>query len=347
LIHFYKRKFVQNGDDIEIQNGDGVVSAMRHGAPLSQRYVVPILSFLLGLFFSPFIFSNFQQATGNIEEISIFNKLEVVADGPDLLVLIVSAPHNAEKRAAIRETWLSSHHSEIRGYFVVGVNGLKQTDKRNLEEEDEEYEDLIFLDISDSYKGLTEKVLRMLEYAHNHFVAKLLMKCDDDTFINTPLLAEEIRKSAYQQQRIYWGFFDGRAPVLKKGKWSEPSYQICDRYVPYALGGGYVISWKLVNFLARSLSDLKVYQNEDVSMGTWLAGIDVVRIHDERFDTEWKSRGCSNNVLVRQNTSPHQMKAFWARITAGKKLCSKEFITRPSYSYNWEVPPSQCCNRRA
>lgn len=317
---------------------------MRRGTLLSQRYVVPILSFLSGLFFSPFIFSNFMQATNNFEQLPSFDKIK---EGAELLVLIVSAPENAEKRAAIRETWLSSHQSQIRGYFVVGVKDLQHTQKQLLEEEAEEFEDLIFLNISDSYKGLTGKVLRMIEYANDHFVGKLLMKCDDDTFINTPLLAEEIGKSLYEQERIYWGFFDGRAPVLKKGKWAEPSYRICDRYVPYALGGGYIISWKLVNYLARSLNDLKLYQNEDVSMGTWLAGVDVVRIHDERFDTEWQSRGCSNNLLVRQNTQPSQMRAFWARLNAGKKLCTKEFISRPSYSYNWDVPPSQCCNRRA
>ena len=29
---------------------------------------------------------------------------------------------------------------------------------------------------------------------------------------------------------------------------------------------------------------------QDVSLGTWLAPLDVLRIHDTRFDTEWKVR---------------------------------------------------------
>ena len=29
---------------------------------------------------------------------------------------------------------------------------------------------------------------------------------------------------------LYWGFFDGRAPVQTRGKWADPNYKLCDRY---------------------------------------------------------------------------------------------------------------------
>lgn len=268
--------------------------------------------------------------------------------GVTLLIMIVSAPPNIKARRAIRQTWLTTQQREIQGRFVIGVGGLSPSNKQELEKELRDNGDLILLDIEDTYERLTFKVLKMIEHAYNHSPgSRFLMKCDDDTFVNTPLLAQEIVESAYSQPRVYWGFFDGRAPVQKKGKWSEVSYQICDRYVPYALGGGYIISWKVVEFLARSADDLKLFKNEDVSLGAWLAGIQVERIHDERFDTEWKSRGCANNMLVRQNTSPEEMRMFWDRLLAGKELCRREFVTRHSYAYNWTVPPSQCCKRRA
>lgn len=216
-----------------------------------------------------------------------------------------------------------------------------------VDEEKKEFEDIIYLNMIDSYNALTEKVLMMMEYAEEHFSAKLFMKCDDDSFINTYMLAKEIRKRNYQNGMLYWGYFDGRAPVFKKGKWSESEYNLCDRYIPYALGGGYIIGWQLLKHLARSRHLLKEFNNEDVSVGTWLAGLNVHRIHDERFDTEWKSRGCQDNFLVTHNQSPQDMAQLWGRISAGHALCAKEFVKRPSYSYRWDLPPSQCCGGRS
>jgi galactosylxylosylprotein 3-beta-galactosyltransferase len=116
---------------------------------------------------------------------------------------------------------------------------------------------------------------------------------------------------------LYWGFIDGRAPVHKTGKWMERDWVLCDRYLPYALGGGYVLAYDLVQFVAANARYFKMcvskrtticsthspfhpcrYNSEDVSVGAWLAGIDVHYVHDPRFDTEWMSRGCNNEYLV-------------------------------------------------
>jgi galactosylxylosylprotein 3-beta-galactosyltransferase len=34
--------------------------------------------------------------------------------------------------------------------------------------------------------------------------------------------------------------------VLTQGKWAEKNYRLCDRYIPYALGGGYILGGKLL-----------------------------------------------------------------------------------------------------
>jgi len=303
-----------------------------------RRYGFPIMTFFLGMFFSPFSFSLQDSGTATNQKIKVLDHL-------DLLIMIVSAPGNIKQRTAVRQTWLSSHHSEIRGFFVIGVKDLSAQVQQSLDEEKNEFEDMVFINMVDSYTALSEKVLSMMSYAEEHFTSNLLMKCDDDTFINIYMLAKEIKKRTYQDDMLYWGYFDGRAPVFKKGKWAENDYNLCDRYIPYALGGGYILGWEIVKHLSRSSHILKEFRNEDVSLGTWLAGVDVHRIHDERFDTEWKSRGCVNNYLVSHSISPDDMVKLWSRISSGQSLCSKEVITRPSYSYNWDLPPSQCCVR--
>lgn len=64
------------------------------------------------------------------------------------------------------------------------------------------------------------------------------------------------------------------------------------------LGGGYVMSHSLASFIHRNRDQLKLYRNEDVSVGAWLAGLRVRYAHDPRFDTEFRSRGCNNEYLV-------------------------------------------------
>jgi hypothetical protein len=63
---------------------------------------------------------------------------------------------------------------------------------------------------------------------------------------------------------------------------------LCDLYLPYATGGGYLLGTQLVTYLAENAQLVDRFFNEDVSVGAWLAPLNVTRVHDTRFDTEWK-----------------------------------------------------------
>ena len=43
---------------------------------------------------------------------------------------------------------------------------------------------------------------------------------------------------------------------------------------------------------------LEKWNSEDVSVGAWLAPVQVNRVHSIRFDTESESRGCHNSWIV-------------------------------------------------
>ncbi len=66
------------------------------------------------------------------------------------------------------------------------------------------------------------------------------------------------------------------------------SWALCDLYLPYATGGGYLLGSQLVAYLAENAHHLTRFFNEDVSVGAWLAPLNITRVHDTRFDTEWK-----------------------------------------------------------
>eukprot|EP00118_Oscarella_pearsei_P028093 m.311507 g.311507 ORF g.311507 m.311507 type:complete len:331 (+) comp74733_c0_seq1:30-1022(+) len=263
-----------------------------------------------------------------------------------LLIVVITGLNQAAERTAIRQTWLSNiqNHS-ILCKFVMGTAGVSQDQKASVLRENSQFNDLVFFDdFTEGYKKLAEKMLYTFSWASESVNFDYLFKADDDTFIRIPLLIDELRRRE-TPRRFYWGFFDGRASVKKTGKWKESEWFLCDRYLPFALGGGYVITSDLVDFIARNRAMLRVYSNEDVSLGSWLAPLDIERRHDRRFDTEYKSRGCHNAFIVTHKQSVEDMRMKQKELEDRGKLCSKEFIVRPSYEYNWNAPPSQCCPR--
>ena len=89
----------------------------------------------------------------------------------------------------------------------------------------------------------------------------------------------------------------GGTTVHRRGKWAEADWFVCDRYVPYAVGGGYVLSADLVRYLNANADLLQRYRSEDVSLGLWLAPLRIHRVHDPRFDTEYRWALTSDSSL--------------------------------------------------
>lgn len=88
----------------------------------------------------------------------------------------------------------------------------------------------------------------------------------------------------------------------------------------------------------------RLYSAEDVSLGTWLTPVgNILRIHDVRFDTQWKSRGCQNNHLVSHKISVSDMRSMFDNIMSYGKPCVEENENMRHYLYNWQAKPSKCC----
>ncbi|GAB1607917.1 beta-1,3-galactosyltransferase 6-like [Argonauta hians] len=261
-----------------------------------------------------------------------------------LVVLIVSAPSDENFRAVLRETWLSKVPQDVVTRFVIGTAGLPPDLTDRLSRENVRHQDLILLPgVVDSYRNLTLKVLEGFLWIDNNIDYKYVLKTDQDTYVRLGRIEKELRSTA--KDRLYWGFFDGRAHVKKQGKWKEQSFVLCDRYLPYAVGGGYVLSADLVHFIAVNRNLLQLFHSEDVSVGVWLAPLAINRIHDPRFDTEYMSRGCNNLYLVTHKQSMQDIQKKHEHLLKNGHLCMSEFKRRRSYVYNWDVLPTQCCDR--
>jgi len=199
-----------------------------------------------------------------------------------LAVMIISAPNNFNLRDTLRSTWLKLNPSKgslVKHFFIVGVENLNADTLRKLRQENTVEGDLILMeDLTDSYANLTLKVTRGFAHLSTSNPYRFIMKTDDDSFVRLDSLVREVEGLRIGGKCFYWGFFDGRARVQRKGKWKETEYNLCDLYLPYALGGGYVLSKKCSDFIIRNAGMLKKYNSEDVSVGTWLAATD----HEKR-----------------------------------------------------------------
>ncbi|XP_066270288.1 beta-1,3-galactosyltransferase 6-like isoform X1 [Branchiostoma lanceolatum] len=262
-----------------------------------------------------------------------------------LVILIPTGPKYLWRRNTLRQTWFKLADDNVLQRFVIGMKSLDKEATDELIQENKEHGDLVFLwDFNDSYGGLAAKVLLTFKWLDENLDFKYVLKTDDDTFVRTELLQKELKERNIQS-KLFWGFFSGKSPVYREGIYEEKDWFLCDTYLPYAFGGGYILSADLAHFIASNAHWLKPYKSEDVSMGAWLSPLDVFRVHDPRFNSEHESRGCMDEYLINHKVYDEGMKAQYKMVIETGRLCPKEVLKRRSYIYNWDVPPSQCCNR--
>ena len=116
--------------------------------------------------------------------------VDIVWSPPDchdvsLLILIHSRPDHFSLRRTLRTTWAREAGHKTRTVFVMG-SVLEGDLSDSLEEEREEYLDLVRGDFVDSYRNLTYKHLLGYRWAVDHCgSAQYLLKTDDDQFVDT------------------------------------------------------------------------------------------------------------------------------------------------------------------
>lgn len=88
-----------------------------------------------------------------------------------ILIGICSCHRHADKRAAIRETWMQNLPEQICAVFFVGQDG--ETNEPNV----------ISLPTRDDYEGLPGKVQAFFRHALAHHQFDYLFKCDDDSYV--------------------------------------------------------------------------------------------------------------------------------------------------------------------
>jgi galactosylxylosylprotein 3-beta-galactosyltransferase len=244
---------------------------------------------------------------------------------------------------------------KFKPLFAIGMHELDNDLKKEIINENKVYSDMLLInDLKDSYKNLTLKLLESL-HAINSSIPnfKYLLKSDDDSYVKLDFLSLDLlhydqkMKATNSAHEIYWGFFNGRANVKKSGQWQELNFNSCDKYLPYALGGGYVISRNLVEYVARHKNILNRYESEDISLGTWLSSFrNIHRRHDVRFDTTYIPRACKNYHLILHKRTEKDMREIHNGQLCFSEINYDERKKPVEYFYDWTQLPGKCCDNR-
>lgn len=250
---------------------------------------------------------------------------------------------------------------KIKHLFAIGTLGLTEHLQSEIKSEQKVYNDLMLLeDLEDSYKNLTLKLIKSMQKLNRTTPNyKFVLKSDDDSYVKldyltldliqyeTKLKAMKKNQETLDNLDLYWGYFQGRANIKKSGQWSEVNYNLCERYLPYALGGGYILSKNLVKYIAANGDNLSRFGSEDISVGTWLSTFrNIHRRHDLRFDTAYIPRACKSYHFVLHKRTPTDMR----KIFNGNSCFSEvhyDSKKRPlEYFYDWSQSPMKCCDNR-
>uniref|UniRef100_A0A3P9KWY0 Hexosyltransferase n=1 Tax=Oryzias latipes TaxID=8090 RepID=A0A3P9KWY0_ORYLA len=189
---------------------------------------------------------------------------------------------------------------------------LKREDAA-LQEESLRHGDMALVDVVDTYRNVPSKLLQFYKWSVENTAFSLLLKTDDDCYIDVDSVLLKIDHKALKRRHFWWGNFRQNWAVDRIGKWQELEYA-SPAYPAFACGSGYVVSQDLVQWLASNAEKLKAYQGEDVSMGIWMAAVGPQKYQDAGWLCE---KECYADMLSSPQHTAEELRSLWDR----KRVC--------------------------
>uniref|UniRef100_A0A8C8DXW6 Hexosyltransferase n=1 Tax=Oryzias sinensis TaxID=183150 RepID=A0A8C8DXW6_9TELE len=196
---------------------------------------------------------------------------------------------------------------------------LKREDAA-LQEESLRHGDMVLVDVVDTYRNVPSKLLQFYKWSVENTAFSLLLKTDDDCYIDVDSVLLKIDHKALKRRHFWWGNFRQNWAVDRIGKWQELEYA-SPAYPAFACGSGYVVSRDLVQWLASNADQLKAYQGEDVSMGIWMAAVGPQKYQDAGWLCE---KECYADMLSSPQHTAEELRSLWDR----KRVCGDPCETR-------------------
>lgn len=203
-----------------------------------------------------------------------------------LLVLVSSAPSNAERRRDIRLTWGvdTSLKPRWKTVFLVARTRIRIEFNSLLKAEDDVFGDLVRSAHYEDYWNQTLKVQMGFEWAAKYCKFSFLLKIDDDVYVNTKELISLLSKPSTPREKLYMGNRYKASPVIRGGKW-KVSWEEYNRtrYPDFCPGFGYVLSTDVVDLFIDLFDVVPKFRLDDVYVGMLADKAGLKTIHNDGF----------------------------------------------------------------
>ncbi|CAN0852300.1 Probable beta-1,3-galactosyltransferase 2 [Linum grandiflorum] len=213
-----------------------------------------------------------------------------------LVIGINTGFSSRSRRDTVRATWMPQGEKrnkleKEKGIIIRFVIGHSSTSggilDKAIDAEDQVHGDFMRLDHVEGYLALSAKTKSYFSTAVTLWDANFYVKVDDDVHVNLATLGS-ILAEHNQKSRVYIGCMKSGPVLAKKGvKYHEPEFwkfgEVGNKYFRHATGQLYAISKDLATYISVNQQVLHKYANEDVSLGTWILGLDVEHVDERRL----------------------------------------------------------------
>ncbi|GKV03236.1 hypothetical protein SLEP1_g15575 [Rubroshorea leprosula] len=198
-------------------------------------------------------------------------------------------------RNTFRGSWMPKGDAlkklEERGVvirFVIGRSANRGDSlDRNIDEENRATKDFLFLEgHEEAQEELPKKAKYFFITAFQNWDAEFYVKVDDNIDVDLEGLIGLLEKRR-GQDGAYIGCMKSGEVVSEEGRpWYEPDWwKFGDEksYFRHAAGSLIILSKNLVQYISVNSASLKTYAHDDISVGSWMMGVQATHIDDNRL----------------------------------------------------------------
>lgn len=198
-------------------------------------------------------------------------------------------------RNRIRNTWMppgqASRKLEENGIvirFVVGRSANRGDSlDRLINAEIQETNDFLVLEShEEATEELPQKAKHFFSSVSEYWDADFYVKVDDNIHLNLDVFVK-VLAHLRDKRRVYMGCMKSGVVISEEGQqWYEPNWwKFGDEksYFRHAAAPLYVLSRDLAQYININSASLNTYAHEDISVGSWMVGLDAEYIDERRL----------------------------------------------------------------
>ena len=199
----------------------------------------------------------------------IMKKCRYSSEVKEVVFVIISASEHVTHREEMRQKlhFGGAQYQNMEYVFLLGISNTTSVNTDILSES-QTYQDIVQVDVIDTYRNLTLKSIYMLHWVQTHCNnVKSVLKMDDDVSFNLHQIFQQLSKIRIPIEGLITGNIAYHSfPVRdNSSKWYLPPHEFNQSKFPeFAIGPSYLLSGNAVTTLLKSTDQVPYLWLEDV-----------------------------------------------------------------------------------